>query len=370
MAVSNFGGGLKANEIFSSIYNMIISQQVFADNIKGVVGSLAERFRTDGSLYGDTKLFYATDVLTTHDWGKDAEASSLLALDRPKHIECQAVTIDQFRQIRLTVDNYLSKRAWGTEGAFATFNSVMLGWIGETKKIYDATLVNSYVGTVVAGDSDTGFGAGQNKTINVTSLLGTGSTAIRGEEAARLEGMAIAEGIANIFVELKDISRDFNDYGFLRSYDPNDFVVVWNSKYANKIKKLDLPTIFHKDGLVDKFEEEVLPSRYFGTVNTSDTAGNGTTIRSLVQAGTDEAPIFPGDIVPTSTKLGSGNTYTEASDIICKIIHKDAIKFMSAFEVATEFFNPRSLTENHYLTFGYSKPTYLYNYPVITVKKA
>lgn len=31
---------------------MIISQQVFSDNIKGVYGDLASRFKTDGTLYG------------------------------------------------------------------------------------------------------------------------------------------------------------------------------------------------------------------------------------------------------------------------------------------------------------------------------
>ena len=30
-----------------------------------------------------------------------------------------------------------------------------------------------------------------------------------------------------------------------------------------------MPTIFHKEGMIQKFEEEVLPSRYFGTVITS-----------------------------------------------------------------------------------------------------
>jgi hypothetical protein len=30
----NFSGTLRANEIFAALFNMIISQQVFADNIK------------------------------------------------------------------------------------------------------------------------------------------------------------------------------------------------------------------------------------------------------------------------------------------------------------------------------------------------
>ena len=32
--MANFDGKLKSNEIFAALFNMIISQQVFADNIK------------------------------------------------------------------------------------------------------------------------------------------------------------------------------------------------------------------------------------------------------------------------------------------------------------------------------------------------
>jgi len=122
-----FTGKLNSNAIFSGIYNMIISQQVFADNIKGTHSKLVDAARTDGGLYGDTKLYYATDALKSAPWGKDAEALNLLALHRPESPKCQAITLDQFRQISLTVDNYLTKQAWATESAFSEFNSVMLG---------------------------------------------------------------------------------------------------------------------------------------------------------------------------------------------------------------------------------------------------
>ena len=119
---------LNPNEIFASLANMIISQEVFADNL-GKHQTLVDKARVDGSLYGDKKLYYATDVLESHAWGADAEASNLLALDRPQDPEVQAITLDVFRQIRLTVDNYLTKQAWSSEGAFSSFNSVMLGWM-------------------------------------------------------------------------------------------------------------------------------------------------------------------------------------------------------------------------------------------------
>ena len=360
MVKSPFNGQLNSNEIFSSIYNMIISQQVFADNIKGAFTEFSQMFKTDGSMYGDTKLFYATDVLKSHPWGKDAEAANLLALDRPKDPEYQAIVIDQFRQIRLTVDNYLSKRAWGDEGAFSSFNSVMLGWIRDTKKVYDATLVNAYLGTVKT-----------QADINTIAIDLTDGEAITSlEEKNRWEAMKIGEEIANLFVNLQDVSRDYNDYGFLRSYDTSDFVIVWNSEWVNKIRKVDLPTIFHNDGIIDKFAEKVLPARYFGDINSTTDTGTGTNCRSLIEQDVDGEHYFPGDLLPNETDVTAKTTYFVDSNIICKVVHKNAIKYMSAFEVGTSFFNPRSLTENHYLTFGYSYPDYLKNYPIINVTVA
>ena len=105
-----FTGSLNTNEIFSAIYNMIISQEVFADNI-GKNQTLVDIARVDGGLYGDQKLYYATDALKSAAWGNDAEASNLLTLYRPKAPSCQAIELDTFRQICLTVDNYLTKRA-------------------------------------------------------------------------------------------------------------------------------------------------------------------------------------------------------------------------------------------------------------------
>ena len=101
---------LTANEIYETLANMIISQEVFPDNL-GEHQTLVDKARVDGGLYGDTKLYYATDVLESHDWLNDAEAANLLALDRPDDPEVQAIKLDQFRQIRLTLDNYLTKRA-------------------------------------------------------------------------------------------------------------------------------------------------------------------------------------------------------------------------------------------------------------------
>ena len=375
-----FTGTLNQNEIFAALYNMIISQQVFADNIYDTKSTLADMSRVDGTLYGDTKLYYSTDVLKSFAWTNDAEAQNLLKLHRPEAPECQAITIDTFRMIPITVDNYLSKRAFSTEGAFSAFNSQMLGWMRDTKKVYDATLFNSFVGTHTAGLSNDGKGVKQNKIIAIPAEPDNIDD-YNTESYNRIVAQTIAEEMANLIVDLEDVSRDYNDYGNLRSYNVNDLVFVWNAEWVNKIKKLDLPTIFHKDGLIDKFAQHTLPARYFGNVNTSGgtTGSANITIRSLIEKDYNtvepnqpgykaEKHIFPGDLLPSNTAYSANETYSEDGSVVFKVYHKNSIPFMTAFETGTEFFNPRSLTSTHYLIWGYNGLESLKNYPFITAK--
>ena len=374
---------LTANDIFSTLGNMIISQQVFADNF-GKHQTLVDKARVDGSLFGDRKLYYSVNALKTNAWAKDAEASNLLSLDRPADPKVQAIVLDTFRQIRLTIDNYLTKRAWADEGAFSSFNSVMLGQMRETKKIYDGTLYNVYIGTHEASSANV-----HSKSV---TLSGTN------------DGQTIAQAIADLLVEMGDYSKDFNDYGFYRSYSEEDIKVVWNAKFVNKIKKVDTPTIFHKDGLVDKLDQDVMPAKYFGTeITTSNystysaatpAAGkpidsdDGTYVpgsnhangclRSMIEqditVGGTTYHVFPGEELPANAVVYASSEvkipcYIEDAKVMCKVLVK-LPPYMSAFEVATSFFNPRSLTENHYLTFGHNTIAYLKNYPFITIKQA
>lgn len=374
-----YNGQLNSNEVFGSIYNMIISQYVEADNIASTASKLVDMCRVDGSLYGDTKLYYATDVLATHEWGADDEVGNLLALDRPADPFCQAITLDTFRQIRLTVDNYLSKRAWATEGAFSSFASVMLGWLGMTKRIYDATTFNTFVGTTVSN-------VGKQ---NVALTLPTGAT----ESDNRMEAQLIAKTVADILTDVSNIGRDYNDLGYMRAYSLDDIIVVWNAEWVNKITKMDMPTLFHKEGLIDKFEQVVLPANYFGT--TVGTKIATTALNTAVQDGeayfaTKETVIgyangtkksfFAGERItkPSGATITSidgtaeapiGTFYTTGNkdSVICKVIHKKSVPYMSAFEVQTSFYNPRSLTENHYLTFAHNTLQYLADKPFVTV---
>lgn len=363
MAITTYGGQLNQNEIYASQFNQIISQLTFGDMIKGPMFELVNMARVDGSMYGDTKLYTSTNILTTSEWGNDAEAMNLLELDRQDEVSTQALTLDVFRQIRLTVDNYLSKRMFMDEGAFQQFQSVLLGTIKDTRDVYDATTYNAYLGT---HKSDI---AAQNISVDLT----TATTGLNGEEKARVRAQTIAKALADLETKIEYLSTDIsNQYGYERARDFDDFVVVWNADYVNEITELDIPTIFHNEGLVKKFGEYKLPSFCFGDINTAGKAGDGSTVFSLKEQVLEDSKkkkhhVWATQAIPTDCTAPANTSYTKNAKVICKIYKRGAVPYMSAFETATDFFNPRSLTETHYLTFGRNTIEALYESPYITL---
>lgn len=360
--MAEFNGKLRSNEIQGGIYNMIISQQVFVDNMDGDAHNLVNQARVDGSLYGDTKLFYATDVLKSHEWGNDAEATNLLAISRPASPKCQAITLDKFRQIDLTLDNYLSKRAFADEGAFSAYNSVLQGWVTDTKKIYDNTTYKAFIGT-----TETTVGK-QSQTIDVS----TATTGLTGEEKARVEGGVIGAFISKLLTAMSNENRDYNDYGFMRSYSPAKLKFIWNADAVADIEMRDLPTIYHNE-IIKKFGEYQMPGEYFGKVNSAGVTGDGK-VRSLIEqvvskSGSEDVHVFAGELIPTGYSAKANTSYTPDATILFKVVGQ-LPPYMSAFEVGTSFFNPKSLTENQYLTWGHNTLAKLDNYPFVTVRKA
>lgn len=386
---------LNTNEIYSSLFNMIISERTFANNINGKNSKLVDEARREVGMYGDSVNLWSTDVLKSHAWGADSEATNLLAVDRGPAPKGQRIVIDIFRQIRLTTSQYLDKRAWMSEGAFGQFISVMKGWISETKKVYDETTYNAFVGTATSGAD-----------INELDVdLTTALSGLSGVEKAQMQAMVIANKLADLFDDLGDVSRKYNVYKFLRSYSYDEIKVVWNKKYINQIRKIDTPTIFNREGLMDKFTEYSLPSRYFGTVITSSnistysdstpapgkpidsdnnqyTPGSNNangTIRSLIEkdvtVGGTAYHVFAGDEIPaTATIVAStgdflpGEVYIEDSKVICKVMTK-LPPYMSSFEVGTSFFNSRALLDNNYLTFGHNTLEIILDSAFVTVKE-
>lgn len=348
----NFTGQLSTNKIIGALFNQIVSIQVFSENIGEMYSSLVNRARVEGSLYGDTKLYTSIDVTGSKAWGADSEATNLLVLKRPKDPKTQAIKIDVFRQAMITIDNYLTKQAFTGEGSFSDFNGVVRSSIRDAKRIYDTTTYNTYIGTAKSEVQ-----SAQDVTIDPA------------ESPSVAQAAAVAVG--KLLIRMKDNSRDFNDYGFERAYDPSRIQVIWNADYVCDIKKNDLPAIFHKDGLMEKFDESnALPARFFGDLIESSGTADGFAVRTMVEMEIEGVDYFPGDILPEGTAYNANEAYKANSKCIAIVTTADVVPFMSAFEVQTNFFNPKSLTETDYLTWGHNTLERLSDRPFVHIYEA
>ena len=258
---------LNQNEIIMALYNMVIGQRTFTDNVGGLDGSLVDKARMEGSMYGDTYLYQSADILRTYKFSPiDASANgtvpdqaNVLIQHVPTKINQQAIKLDVFRQIPVTIERTLTKRAFLDEGVWSDFINVLSSLLDETKKVYDVTNYNAFIGTL---ETATG------KQVQSVQLSTTAAETAADEVANnKLNAELVAEKISDIFTELKDVSTDYNDLGYYRAYRPEDMVVVWNSHWVNQLKTLALPEIFNSDELKGVFDfKNVLPAKYFGTI--------------------------------------------------------------------------------------------------------
>lgn len=366
-----FTGSLNVNEIQSSIYNMIIGQYINTQNINRTYNTLLNMSRRNVGLYGDQELHYATNAYRTYKYNPDTvEQCNVLAVHRPPAPQCQALQLDNARYIPVTIDDYFSKRAFATESSFSDYNATMVQWLRDTMEIYLTTMYNTFIGT-----DETNVGR-QEQTVSLKDITAPATT-VDEEAENRLEAALIGQKIADIIVALGDPihGKDFNDYGFYRSWNAEDLVIVWNSAFFNKIRKVDLTTIFHDNGIVDKLEEKyILPDTYFGTVNDkAGTAGAANVaVRSLIEKDYEvsgvKTHVFPGELIPNNAAYLANETYTVKTDIICKIMHRESVPVLNGAESETVFINGKNWSENRYLHFLVNTLEHIKDMPFITVK--
>lgn len=372
---TQFNGQLNTGIIYNSLYNAIIAiyqiKQHFTDSY-----SLVDRFRKEGSEYGDKLVYMTLDSIPVHDWTNDNEAANLLALDRNKKQHEEEIKLDVFKQIRLTTDAYMqTKQLWTSENGFSRFASLLLQTMENAKKVYEIKTFD-----VFAGTTKTTIG-GQNISWDLTGEGPNSSTDPEG--AARWYGMKLAENLSNLMYDLRDVRRTWNDIGYEASYDMDEFQLLLPASVANKFKYVSMPTIFDNGPLKALFENAyILPDNYFGdvvTVTGTEIKADGTTHRFLHSQFLGNTFYNAGDLIPQNTVIASTTeiivpAYRDAGDnvdsVVLKLIHKEDCPYMSAYNVRSQFYNPRSHTTNNYLTFAHNTLEHIGIFPLITVVEA
>ena len=313
-----FNKTLNTNELYESLANMIINQEVFSDNIGNVNNSLLNAALEDVGQYGDTVLRYSADILQTNDLDMNTlleEGGNLLSTDPGPDPYCQSFTIDKMKQIRLTTLPFLAKRAFATEGAYSQFNDVMKQSIIDTKNVSLNSDFNAFIGTAGTGlHPDTGSAYGQKVLCSLS--------------ADTPNALAIAKKVADIITELTEPSRDWNDLKFMRSYKKEDIIIVWNADWVNTLTKEQLPVIYHNE-VFDKLTKFVLPGKYFGDINDGGDLSTANSERALFEntfVDKDNPQkkyhLLAGELLPANINYDGNTTYKANNLYVCKIFIK------------------------------------------------
>lgn len=381
--MAKFNGSLGQNKItFSSVtgalYNMIISQRFESKNIGSAMLKMYKDKIQDVGLYGDRILDYQTERLDVYDLVPDStEACNVLKTFRPLPPHCEEMVVDTIKQIPVTLSAYVLKQGFSDERTYGTYIAIMEGWLQDTKELYLAKAYNAFVGrTKVA---DTSF------SIDFAAIIKHEPTTTIDEEAYnRLQAQYIAKWVKDTLDAMcLDATTEWNEMSVERAYDYDDFDIIFNVDYLNKITSVDINSLFHQDDTLKTLTKNVirLPGRYFGDLVE---AGTTTEVKATAQSHIFVEPATINNVrynigayVPSGTVIrtaaGVLNYQAQAVDTyqICKIVHKKAAPILTGFEVSTEFVNGRNLnSRNMYLSFMYSHFDRFTAYPWVSLAEA
>lgn len=374
-----FNGILNSNEIYNALFNLRILFQKLAPQTvrRDEIVSLLDKAT---GMYGDSGVVQGMDIQGTYDFGLDAEAVKLLAINRNKTQKIERFVIDKWRQTDVTNDAYISKRAFLDEGAFALFNGYIVGTLSKAMDAFESGFVKSSLGTYTSPLA--------SNTISIALPVADGT-----EANQRIRAAKIREAILNLKDDMADNQRKYNGYNFYGSYNWDEMTPVFNSKYMNEINALALYNTFNKQYLESATEGRRFTQKWFGNVlteagtapaNNLDSPVSNATICSLVECnsdGTTNFPltdeqltagtyrIFPGDILPNGFAYQANEAYQVDTSIIGKIFAPEYVYYMTGYQQGESFYNPRSATTNHYLRKGYSDVQVSKFRPFITLKE-
>lgn len=368
-----FNGSLNSNEIYNALFNIrILFQKLAPQTIKrDEVVSLIEKAV---GMYGDSGVVQGMDIQGTYDFGMDAEAPNLLAINRNKSQKIERYVINQWRQTDVTNDAYISKRAFLDEGTFALFNGYIVGTLSKAMDAFESGMVKASLGTYTSPVAAC--------TIEVEMPAADGT-----EATERIRAAKIKKAILDLKADMADNQRKYNGYGFYASYDWDEFTAVFNTKYSNEINALALYSTFNPEFIREATSGRLWTPKWFGNVYTSGNttnALNNTTSYSLIECNSDGSTnfpltstqitngvyrIFPGDLLPNGFTYGANEAYRKDDSVIAKIFAPEYVYYMTGYQQGESFYNPRSATTNHYLRKGFSDVQVSKFRPFITLKE-
>lgn len=362
-------GILPRNELYEGLRNLNLLRDIIGSKFAGNDDIMEGKVR-DAGKYGSSIVQIFTKNTHSYEWnpGRNRDRNILAANYLPEP-DAQSIDLNVFRQATVTSENLITARAFLSETGLSQYNSEIRKSLNNAFEDFKYGTYRMAVGTLKAS------GSAQNITVGLTTLVGNAT----GEEKLRLSAGYIQKAMADLFDEMSCRSSKFNDFGIRSAFGKDEFDIIWNSYYANEIQKITEIQTFNKENVA--LGGKKMYKKFFGNVNdeavtvTSDNVGKIISIKDKdLAAWTDsdnvEHPaihVFAGDEIPVGYTAAAGESSTIDTNVIAKLVHKKDLLLYETFSIATNFYNPKSLETNEYLTAGFGELKHLKGYPLITL---
>ena len=292
---------LNANLFLGALTNLIAYSQIANTTEVGIVGDFVNSFQDINVENGDGKVVLSSDLLTVNNY---SGTSSVLTNTLPT-VDEQYISVENYKVIPLTINNYLMRGAFVEETQLASFVAYLMSTMRATMTAYlsDALIAELEAYTPVQ--------ASQTQTINIFDTTGlTDPSELK--DAQTYNANAIQEKLITLIHSMGFPTDKFNDLQFREIIDFSSMKFIVRNSTNGSMLVHSLATLLNSNKITDaeKWSETfVVPDEQF-----------------------------------------SG---TFDPDIVGWLMHKKKIQFGFFYEVATSFFDASTLDTRNWLHFAY-----------------
>lgn len=292
---------LNANIFLGALTNLIAYSQVANTTEAGIVGEFVNSFQDINVENGDGKVVLSSDLLTVNNY---SGTSSVLTNTLPT-VDEQYISVENYKVIPLTINNYLMRGAFVEETQLASFVAYLMSTMRATMTAYlsDALIAELEAYTPTQAD--------QTQTINIFDTTGL-LDPMQLRNAKTYNDNAIQEKLITLIHSMGFATNKYNDKAFREIIDFSSMKFIVKNSTNGSMLVNSLATLLNSGKITDaeKWSKTyVIPDEQFS-------------------ASFDQS-------------------------IVGWLMHNKKIQFGFFYEVATSFFDPSTLDTRNWLHFAY-----------------
>lgn len=309
---------LSVNKFIGTLTNLIAYQDVNNTLKEGNINPLLNMVMHENVPNGNGKVVYTVNTLPVSDY---EEQSTLLTVEKPE-IHEQYIRVENFKKIKLSLNEWLMRGAFIREDAMAKLTAYLREAMYKTKQYYLYSVALLNVENLLETTPQTNY--------DFTAPTGTAveKRAMKEENANELFGAIQNELTQFTFPRRHTIG----DKKFMQAYDPSDFRILLPYDVNTKLNINSLARLFNNAYALKGISSE-----------------NIIIMPSWNDAG--EIGYDPNEQVATPALSGVDLQFLPDDSAV--IIHKDKIQMGYFYEIATAFFDASNLTNHSWLHFSY-----------------